>query len=160
MRWDAGVHQPPSPFYVQFFGDAYNRLLAVASRLDGLLGGELRVTSWHRTDAENRAAGGQPTSQHLLGTAMDVSGRHIGVSQALLAQVAEKMGAPFGVEALTSEGASVHLQALRYGTSANILGLIPWLRWTEATPAVRVSTRVPVPIRTASTTLYNRTRDT
>lgn len=143
VRWDAGVHGPVSPLYAQFFGDAYNRLLAVASQLDGLLGGELRVTSWHRTDGENRAAGGQPTSQHLLATAMDVSGTRVGVSQALLAQVARRAGAPYGVEALTSEGASVHLQALPYGTSAAVLGLIPWLRWTGGAAVTTTSTRRP-----------------
>jgi len=144
LTFDPTVHAPPSPLYAQFFGDAYNRLWAVASRLDGMLGGQLRVTSWHRTDAENRAAGGQPTSQHLLATAMDVSGRQIGVSQAMLAQVAAKIGTTYGVQAMTSEGASVHLQALPYGASSAVLGLIPWLRWGGVTT---VSSRVPTPYR-------------
>jgi len=75
---------------------------------------------------------------------MDVSARHLGVSQALLHQVAVKMGSPFGVGALTSEGASVHLQALAYGQSAAVLAVLPWLRWTGG---AAVSTRVPTSSR-------------
>jgi len=146
MIWDPGTHGPPSPFYAQFFGSAYNRLFAVASRLDGVLQGQLRVTSWHRTHAENVAARGQLTSQHLLATALDVNGSRVGVGQALLAQVAHRIAPAYGVVVITSEGASVHLQALPYGVSERILGLVPWLRWTGA---ATVSSRVPRPIAPA-----------
>lgn len=42
-------------------------------------GGQLRVTSWYRTPAQNAEAGGVPTSKHLIGEAVDVAGPRAGV---------------------------------------------------------------------------------
>jgi len=33
-----------------------------------------QITSWYRTAAQNQAAGGMPTSQHLFGLALDIVG--------------------------------------------------------------------------------------
>lgn len=35
------------------------------------------VTSWYRTQADNATVGGHPASQHLIGLAVDVSGRDL-----------------------------------------------------------------------------------
>lgn len=42
----------------------------------------VRVSSFFRTVSENRAAGGSPTSQHLIGTAADLVGQRVGLAAA------------------------------------------------------------------------------
>lgn len=63
-------------------------------KLEGLraaVGGKpLRITSGYRCPAHNKAVGGAAKSQHVLGTAADISARGIGVDK--LAGAAEQVG--------------------------------------------------------------------
>lgn len=83
----------------------------------------IEITSWWRSPASNRAAGGSAGSQHLVGTALD--GLSPGLSREqllpLVALVARytRVGVP-KIASATS-GRSVHVQALPAGTVAKIL---------------------------------------
>jgi putative chitinase len=52
-----------------------NNIIVLARELDTireLWGSPIEVTSWYRPPAINRAVGGVPNSQHILGSAVDV----------------------------------------------------------------------------------------
>lgn len=129
MIWKAGAHGPPNlnRFY---FGAEYNRLFSLLARLDGRLGGQVRITAWHRNPAENRAAGGERFSQHLLGTAIDFTlGTPPGslLLQPQLFAAVVPLARERGLAAVKSGSGAVHLQALPFGTAERLLGFAPWL---------------------------------
>ncbi len=76
---------------------------------------ELRATSWYRDLEDNRRAGGQPDSQHLLGLALDV----IGPKEVLEFFATETRGV--GLVTI-EESVYVHIQLLGAG-DARVLGL-------------------------------------
>jgi peptidase M15-like protein len=71
--------------------------------------GPVQVTSWGRTRSHNAAVGGEPSSQHLVWTAMDLvpgDGDMVG-----LESVARTMGFGF----VLNEGTHVHVQLFPAG---------------------------------------------
>jgi hypothetical protein len=79
----------------------------------------VRLTSWWRSRERNAAVGGQPTSQHLVGCAIDVVGVPLAQAQRLAAQ--------YGLTAIASQRGAVHVQALPAGTVARLLRAEPEL---------------------------------
>jgi uncharacterized protein YcbK (DUF882 family) len=79
----------------------------------------IQLTSWWRSREHNERVGGQPTSQHLVGTAIDV----VGVPLASAQQHAQR----YGLTAIASNRGAVHVQALASGTVARILRAEPTL---------------------------------
>ena len=65
-------------------------LIIKLEQLRQRVGKPLIINSGYRCARHNRAVGGAPRSQHVLGTAADVSARRIGVD--LLVNEAEKVG--------------------------------------------------------------------
>lgn len=58
--------------------------------LRAMVGKPLIITSGYRCPTHNKAVGGAAKSQHVLGTAADISARGIGVDE--LARTAERVG--------------------------------------------------------------------
>lgn len=78
MSYCGGVVAPP-PFVlgqVQRFAPGAPRAFVQLVNAGALPGA--RATSWHRTPAMNRCAGGDRDSQHLVGMAVDVTGGDLG----------------------------------------------------------------------------------
>jgi len=65
-------------------------LITKLEQLRVLIGQPLIITSGYRCPTHNRAVGGAAKSQHVLGTAADISARGIGVDK--LAGAAEQVG--------------------------------------------------------------------
>lgn len=65
-------------------------LISKLETLRGVVGKPLIVTSGYRCPTHNKAVGGATKSQHVLGTAADISARGIGVDE--LARAAEQVG--------------------------------------------------------------------
>lgn len=81
-------------------------LLVAAQPFDGV-----RLTSWWRTPEHNRAVGGHPESQHLVGLAFDLVAPPLAMHR--IAQRARDVGL-----VAVNEGDHVHLQALQPGQLA------------------------------------------
>lgn len=78
-----------------------------------------RLTSWWRSIGHNREVGGQSSSQHLSGTAIDFTGVTLATVQPIAAR--------FGLTAIASNRGAVHVQALPAGTVARLLRSEPAL---------------------------------
>ena len=99
------------PFWRAFIGAANRAILSSDP--------ELRVTSWHRTKAVNRACGGHPESQHLVGAAIDVV-----PSRGKWAEVETAFRAEGFV--VVRESDHIHVQAWPAGTlrTSGLLGIV------------------------------------
>lgn len=86
------------------------RLLSSVAHADAA---KVTVSSWFRTFATNRAAGGDPESQHLFALAVDITGpRDVLTRIGRLAQLA-------GLVALL-EGSHLHVQMFPAGALARV----------------------------------------
>lgn len=121
-----GVRVPPDPLVVRFL-DPMRRVVLVWLTLSRIM--PITITSWYRAPASNVAAGGQSTSQHLLGTAID--GLSPGRSRDELLPFVQRAAHHFGVSAPAAasagSGRSVHVQGLPFGMAAQILDADPGL---------------------------------
>jgi Peptidase M15 len=79
----------------------------------------IKLTSWWRSKAHNASVGGEDTSQHLVGTAIDF----VGVPLADAVAIAR----PLGLTAIASNRGAVHVQALASGTVARLVRADPSL---------------------------------
>lgn len=94
--------RPLSPYYQDFLAMLTRGAAIYQGREPGA---SLRVTSWWRDRAVNAAVGGAPTSQHLIGLAIDLQPTKPGADAAELARLAGSLTAAF-------HGAGVGMQAI------------------------------------------------
>lgn len=105
--------QPPpfellrSPWF-PFVEATFQRVSLVVQLVPGL-----RATSWFRTAAINREAGGDPESQHLFALAVDLSGSQDAERQAIV--IARELGLN-----PVAEPSHVHLQLFPRGALARV----------------------------------------
>lgn len=123
---DPGVQAPPRDLLIRFYAQnlAVVRTAALLSRFV-----PVRVTSWWRSGERNRAAGGNPASQHLVGAAIDLVSPGLSRDQflPLVAAAAGQYGAVVPQVASATSGRSVHVQAWPAGQLARLLRREPGL---------------------------------
>ena len=83
MSFQCGAVRPPPAWMAQQIGGFswwQTQFLPAANA--ALVEGGGAPSSWHRTPAENRCAGGHDASQHLVGLAVDVDGDVVRMTRA------------------------------------------------------------------------------
>jgi hypothetical protein len=124
IRFQPQVQLPPDPLVYQFLEPMRAVVLTWLTVAQVL---PIEITSWWRDEARNAAAGGNPGSQHLIGTAID--GLSPGMNRTQLLAFVEPAARYFGVtapaEGSSTSGRRVHVQGLPAGMTAQLLKANP-----------------------------------
>ena len=84
----------------------------------------LRISSWYRAPAENRAVGGVERSQHLLGLALDLVGPRFDLENVLVRMQA--LGWAGMLESVGTSNEHLHLQPFRPADLAPLWDAASW----------------------------------